>query len=371
MPSGIWVDHRRDPELSTRGAAEYLKTLYGIFKSWPLALAAYNAGEGNVQKAIARQKTKDFWRLRLPKETQLFVPAFMAMTIISKDPTRYGFRPMVEQAEPVETVPLEESLDLRLVARAALTTPEVIRELNPSLLRAATPPGPFSLRLPAGSGNGFLDRLVRLPAPNRALWMEHRVRRGETWASVARRHRMAARTLLELNGRSAMGPLKAGSTILVPGRGLVGAEASAAPSPAAPQLYTVKRGDTLAKIAKAHGVRPEDLMGWNNLDAGRRLKPGQVLLVRMQQATLQGAAARASANRRPDHPAPAGPAESGADPAAKQRQVRYTVKPGDTLWDIAQEHGVRTDELRRWNGLSGRRRLQPGQELQILLPEAS
>jgi membrane-bound lytic murein transglycosylase D len=361
MRSGFWVDERRDPELSTRGAAEYLKSLYGMFESWPLALAAYNAGEGKIQQAIARQKTTDFWRLRLPKETQLFVPAFMAMTIIAKDPARYGFAPSPEQIPETDTVVLSESVDLRILARAAQTTPEVLRDLNPMLVRGATPPGPFSLRLPAGSGEGFQERLAQIPRPKRALSAQHRVRKGETWASIARRHRMAASALLELNGRSTMGPLKVGSTILVPGRGAALAEApvpapssraAAAALPASPRRYTVKRGDTLDKIAGAHGVRVKDLVAWNGLRGRRPLKPGKILVIHTGQAEARGAA---------------GAAPGGAKP----RQIRYTVKEGDTLGDIAQTHGVRPEELRRWNGLTGRRQLQPGQELRILLPETS
>ncbi len=377
MRSGLWVDQRRDPELSTRGAAEYLKTLYGMFESWPLALAAYNAGEGKIQQAIARQKTTDFWRLRLPKETQLFVPAFMAMTIIAKDPARYGFVPPPEQVPETETVVMNESVDLRVLASAAQTTPEIIRDLNPTLLRGATPPGPFTLRVPAGNGEGFRERLAQIPRPTRPLWAQHRVRKGETWASIARRNRISASALLELNGRSATGPLKVGSTILLPARGAALAEApaparsggtAAATPPASRARYTVKQGDTLARIAKAHGMRLEELVAWNGLNAGRPLKPGKVLVIHAGQAAARGAAARASSV---PGQAPAPTARAAAPGAATPRQIRYTVKQGDTLWDIAQAHGVRPEELRRWNGLTRRRHLQPGQELQILLPEAS
>jgi len=130
MQVSWWVDERRDPEKATRGAAEYLKNLYRMFDSWELALAAYNAGEGAVQRAIDRQRTRNFWALRLPKETQLFVPAFMAMTIISKDPERYGFSPPPD--EPIETdlVTLDQPADFRSLAQAARTSVERLRELG-------------------------------------------------------------------------------------------------------------------------------------------------------------------------------------------------------------------------------------------------
>jgi len=381
MRSGLWVDQRRDPELSTRGAAEYLKTLYGMFESWPLALAAYNAGEGKIQQAIARQKTTDFWRLRLPKETQFFVPAFMAMAIIAKDPSKYGFNAPPEETADADVLPLKESWDLRIIARAARTTPEILRDLNPTLLRGVTPPDPFALRLPAGSREGFLDRLAQLPKAKSTPWVRHRVRRGETWVALARRHRMSAEALLELNGRDAMGPLKVGSAILVPGRGSARMEAAAAPAsngraataaqPAPLRRYTIRRGDTLAKIAKAHGVHIEELIRWNGLSAGRPLKPGQILVLSARQAAAPDGAALASAGSTPRSAPTAHTARAGAKAPGKTRQIRYTVKLGDTLWDIAQAHGVRPEELRRWNGLTGRKHLQPGQELQIRLPETS
>jgi len=380
MRSGFWVDYRRDPELSTRGAAEYLKTLYGMFESWPLALAAYNAGEGKIQNAIARQKTTDFWKLRLPKETQLFVPAFMAMTVIAKDPARYGFAPPPEQVPQVEVVPLQESVDLRTLARAANTTPEVIRSLNPALIRGATPPGPFTLRVPAGSGDGFLDRLAELPRPQRAAWVQHRVRKGETWKALARRHKVTVGALLELNGRQAAGPLAAGTTILLPGRGMARADGEPGPAPGAPartaaqpgaeKRYTVKRGDTLAKIAKAHRVRLDDLARLNGLDGRKLLTPGQVLVVR---AAAHPAAA--PNGTRPDAPADPSAARTAAAPTAggpaKPRRTRYTVKAGDNLWTIAQLHGVSLEDLKRWNGFTVRKPLQPGQELEIRLPQPS
>jgi membrane-bound lytic murein transglycosylase D len=389
MRSGFWVDQRRDPELSTRGAADYLKTLYEMFGDWALALAAYNAGEGKIQQAITRQRTTDFWKLRLPKETQLFVPAFMAMTIISKDPTKYGFSPPPEHTPKVDTVHLKESIEIRVIARAAQASPETIRHLNPTLLRGATPPAPFVLRLPPGSGEGFLDRLAQLPRAHRLAWTQHRVKRGDTWRTLARRHKVPVGVLLELNAKHQAGPLKVGSTVLVPGRGEVAAAAGVAPSgggaggrrPAADgqaraKEYTVKPGDTLGRIARAHRVRLEDLQRWNGLTARAGLKPGQVLVVQAPQRT---AAIEA------DHPKPAQP--GGRAPASKEsaqakggrqaaasnapRKVRYTVKPGDSLWTIAQSYGVRPEEVRRWNGLKARARLQPGQELQIILPEPS
>ena len=135
-----WVDERKDPEASTVAAARYLKHLHGLFNSWPLALASYNAGEGAVGRAIKRQGTRDFWALRLPEETRNYVPKFMAVLAISRDPSRYGFDQVaVDQPLDYDEVTIPGPVDLKALAEACATDVTQIRELNPQLLRGAAP----------------------------------------------------------------------------------------------------------------------------------------------------------------------------------------------------------------------------------------
>ncbi len=291
MRTSWWLDERRDPDKATRGAAEYLKTLYRMFESWPLALAAYNAGEGKIQNAIQRQRTRDFWSLRLPKETQLFVPAFMAMTIISRDPERYGFFPPPEEEPGIETVTLRHPTDLRVIAQAARTTVEELRGLNPELTRWATPPGlaQYTLRLPAGRRDEVLEVLDRIPPSQRVTWVRHQVRKGDTPATVAKRYGVDVQAVMEMNGLRKRQPLKVGGTLLIPSSLSGGAVAgtaqtqrnrqAASPAPLAGR-YTVKKGDSLAAIARAHAVSPEDLRRWNHLPSDAQLRPGQALEIR-------------------------------------------------------------------------------------------
>jgi hypothetical protein len=201
MRKTAWLDERRDPEKSTRGAAAYLKCLYDRFGSWPLALAAYNAGEGTIQRAVQEQRTQDFWRLRLPKETKLFVPAFMAMTIIARDPERYGFFPPAEEPYDVDILHLQHPSDLRLIARAAGTSEEHLRELNPELVRGATPPtqGRYALRIPRGLTQTVQAALGQIPPAQRVSWISHKVRRGETPGAIAKHYRVSLTALLEMN----------------------------------------------------------------------------------------------------------------------------------------------------------------------------
>lgn len=364
MQVSWWRDERRDPEKSTRGAAEYLKRLYEMFEDWPLALAAYNAGEGKIQAAITRQRTRDFWALRLPRETRLFVPAFMAMTIISREPEQYGFSPPPDAPFEIDAVPLQHPTELQLIARSAGATVEEIRELNPELIRWATPPTPpdCTVRIPAGRRDAFLEALEQVPPSDRVTWIRHKVKRGETTTTIARRYGMDASIVLEVNGLPKRQTLKAGGTVLVPasavGTGSVYAmDARKAKRPPARSKssvrYTVKKGDTLAGIARAHAVSTEDLRRWNNLSRDAALRPGQTLTIRRppRAKVVSSSAPTPGAASRP----------KPAKPASK----RYVVKPGDTLWTIARIHAVSPEDLRRWNKLSRDAAIRPGQELRV------
>jgi len=367
MRSSWWLDERRDPEKSTRGAAEYLKNLYNMFESWPLALAAYNAGEGKIRTAIQRQRTRDFWSLRLPKETRLFVPAFMAMTIISREPERYGFTPPPEEPLELETVSLRHPTELTLIAQSAGTTVEEIRDLNPELTRWATPPdlSDYTLRIPAGRRDAFLEALERIPPSQRVTWIRHQVRRGETARGIARRYGMDVQLVLEMNGLRKRQALKAGATVLLPasavGSGVAYAtdlqqvsRSTTRPTPA--ERYTVKKGDTLSGIARAHAISLQDLRRSNNLSRDAGLRPGQALTIhRAPQARVAS-----TSGAKPGADSPVAPAA----PAAK----RYIVKRGDSLWTIARAHAVSPEDLRRWNNLSRDAGLRPGQELEIRSP---
>jgi membrane-bound lytic murein transglycosylase D len=362
-----WLDERRDPEKSTRGAAQYLKRLYNMFESWPLALAAYNAGEGKIQAAIQRQKSRNYWALRLPKETRLFVPAFMAMTIISREPERYGFTPPPEEALEVEAVSLRHPTELTLIAQAAGTTIEDIRDLNPELIRWATPPNlsDYKVRIPGGRREAFLEALERIPPSERVTWIRHHVRKGETPVVIAKRYGMDVQVVLEMNGLRKQQVLRPGTMVLLPasavGNGIsYTTEARqtnrSTPPSTSGEHYTVKEGDTLAGIARTHAVSLQDLLRWNNLSRHVGIRSGQTLTIR-----------RASQVRLANNPGARPSAPSPALPPAPMI-TRYIVKRGDTLWAIARAHAVAAEDLRRWNNLSQDTGLRPGQELEIRSP---
>ena len=201
-----WVDERRDPLKSTRAAAAYLKDLHNYFGRWYLAIAAYNAGQGAVDKALQTSGAKDFWTLstkaKLREETLNFVPKFVAASLIASDPQKYGFIDLVYEP-PMDYEEMEVQGSLRLVSLAEMagTDPETIRELNPELLRSQTPPeeSGFRVKLPAGHANIFVqtnqERETRPPQ-----FVTHEVKKGETLFAIARRYGQHVRALMELNG---------------------------------------------------------------------------------------------------------------------------------------------------------------------------
>jgi Transglycosylase SLT domain/LysM domain len=201
-----WVDERRDPLKSTRAAATYLKDLHDYFGRWYLAVAAYNAGQGAIDRAMQRSGAKDFWTLstkaKLREETRNFVPKFVAASLIARDPQKYGFIDLVyEPPMDYEEMEVQGSLRLASLAEMAGTDPETIRALNPGLLRGWTPPeeNGFRVKFPAGHATIFAQSYQeRKTKP--AQFLTHEVKRGETLFAIARRYGQRVKSLMELNG---------------------------------------------------------------------------------------------------------------------------------------------------------------------------
>ena len=155
-----WVDERQDPEKATRAAAQHLRDLYDMFGDWYLVMAAYNSGPGTVQHAVERTGYADFWELYklnvLPQETRNYVPIILALTLIAKDPARYGIDVTPDQPVEIDRVQPGHPVDLRLVSETIDVDVDTLRLLNPQLLRLVTPNDPrFVLRIPSGKAEEF------------------------------------------------------------------------------------------------------------------------------------------------------------------------------------------------------------------------
>ena len=218
-----WRDERRDPVKSTEAAADYLKDLHGMFGSWNLAMAAYNAGEGKILRALRRSKSDDYWSLlktrHIRKETKNYVPHFIAASMIAVNPEEYGFK-NIEYHQPFDydEVTVTGPLDLEVAAKCADTTVTVIRELNPELRRWCTPPDMplYILRIPAGSKEIFLQNLADIPEDERFTIETYTVKKGETIDRIAKKEGVTVKAILALNSMSRIIPLKPGALISLP-----------------------------------------------------------------------------------------------------------------------------------------------------------
>jgi len=280
-----WIDERKDPIKSTYAAAEHFKDLHNLFGSWPLAMASYNAGAGKVQRAVLRTRSDDFWDLKasryIRKETKNYVPKFMAATIIAKNPEAYGFT--VSNVEPYkfDEVVIEDSTDLRLVARCAGCTYEEIKELNPELRRWVTPPQikNYTLRIPSGKKEAFLANFAAIPPEQKIKWDRHEVKRGETLAAIAKQYNTTPEAISDINGLK-KNRIKPGKHLLIPsdinnGKALdVNYLTPQQGSKQQKILYRVRRGETLSKIARRNNVSIADIKEWNK-GIGKSLRAGQ------------------------------------------------------------------------------------------------
>ena len=280
-----YVDERSDPEKSTRAAARLLKTLYGRFGDWPLALAAYNAGAGRVQQALRRSRQKTYWSLNsaqlLPKETREYVPLFLASVLVIRDPVQYGLDLVLRDAPAADAVALDRPLDLRRAAEWLGIRVDEIQALNPELRRWTTPAAAsgYLLKVPAGLGSRLQSRLADGVPGDLA---RHVVQKGETLATIARRLKVTRSDLAEANYLTAAARLRPGDELIVPrAPDFVPspAETLASGTPAAggfPDIvgiagtlsrlvHRVRPGDTIESIATAYSTSVDYLKARNGM----------------------------------------------------------------------------------------------------------
>jgi membrane-bound lytic murein transglycosylase D len=277
-----WIDDRQDPEKATRAAARHLKDLYNQFGDWYLAMAAYNSGPGNVQQAVKRTGYADFWELYkrnvLPGETKNYVPIILAMTIISKNPARYGLDTVTpEPPLHYDVVKVNYPVDLRLVAECVDAPVDTLVELNPSLLRRTTPKDQaYDLRIPAGSKEMYETAIASIPEDKRVAWRYHKVAAGDSLTAVAHKYRTTEKAIAQANNLQ-------GTTLTAETRLVIPISASAAGSGKIaysryPSRYKAHSGDTVQSVAEDFGVPADRLRRWNKLK-GNELRRGRVILV--------------------------------------------------------------------------------------------
>ncbi len=294
-----WYDGRRDVIASTQAALDYLEKLYSDFDGdWFLALAAYNAGEGRVMRAIEynrrRGRPTSFEHLtQLKEETRHYVPKLMAMVNIVSDPARYGVQLAAIPNEPYfARVDVDSQIDLGVVARLMDMSVEELTLINPGLNRWATDPdGPHHLLVPVDKKDDLIEGLNNLAEEQRLRWHRHIVRRGDTLHELAARYGVTVQAIRNTNGlRSNL--VRAGQSLLIPVSarplkpvGQIAARGGTAlPRPTSgtarePIIHRVRRGDTLWNIARRYGVLIRQIVEWNLLDPNDALRLGQRLKI--------------------------------------------------------------------------------------------
>jgi peptidoglycan lytic transglycosylase D len=367
LSHNMWVDDRQDPEKSTRAAAHHLKDLYNQFGDWYLAMAAYNSGPGTVQAAVKRTGYADFWELYrrnvLPKETRNYVPIILAMTIVSKNLSQYGFQDVsMEHPAKYDTVTINYPVDLRLVAECVNSTAPELQELNPSLLRLTTPrEGQFDLHLPAGAKDSYQTAIASVPADMRLWWRYHTVRSGDTLASLARNYHTTARLISEANHLDST-ELEADTKLVIPVAPGKHPQSDTATYSRRIIRYKVRRGDTVESVAENFGISPQMLRRWNGIRTGNGLSGRHVLALHLPITPSAHDAEVAAEKTSKKHPKTTETAAT-KPPATKSAQierlqtahadqaavVHHKVKSGETLYSIATLYKTTVAALKRDN----------------------
>tara|TARA_B100001989_G_scaffold51733_1_gene33641 strand:+ start:498 stop:2156 length:1659 start_codon:yes stop_codon:yes gene_type:complete len=270
-----YIDERQDPVKSTRAAAKYFVDLYDEFEDWYLVLAAYNTGPGRLNRALNLHETSDYWQLySLPKDTKNYIPYYLSSAIILKNPEKYGFK--IPKVSPLkfDIVTIEKSADLSVIAKSADTKVSTIKKLNPELRQPATPSnGPYVLNIPLGKKDSFYEKFNKIPDDEKFAVqnVEHRVKKGENLISIASKYRVLVADLQTINNISNKDFLSIGQRLKIP---IKGGLYSNYPEKV---VYKVRSGDTLGHIAEEYNTRASEIRKWNNMGGSSLIRPGQKL----------------------------------------------------------------------------------------------
>ncbi len=344
-----WIDERRDPEKSNIVAAEFLRFLYDQLGHWDLALAAYNLGYSELKRAMRREGTTDYWQLkRIPKETFDFVPSFYALLHILSNPKKYNVR-LPQLAEPLhyETIELEASFALEEIARLANLSPQIIKRYNPALISNIAPSGQYSIRVPVGVKEQFLEQAKATP-PDRIeiTYLTYRVRRHDTLYKIAQRFGTTVHALMADNNLRSARHIKPGQLLRVAvvtvaegsGESPPPAEVSATSATSSDLhqikfIHTVERDSFSVNIlARYYAVSKDEILSWKPWLKSEWLQRDQQVVIYKPFEKI----------------------------------ISYRAKRGDSLWRLARQFHSTVPNIKMWNQLPSSN-IYPGQRLIVKL----
>jgi len=357
-----WYDGRRDVVDSTRAALDYLEYLEELNDGdWLNAIASYNSGEGNVLRAARRNrnagKPTDFWHLKLPRETSMYVPKLLALVQIVSDPARYNLTlPVVEDEQQFVVADIGGQLDLSLAAELAGVDVDTVYQYNPGYNRWSTDPaGPHRLVMPIAVADQFQAALDEVPAGERVRWKRHKVKNGEAISQIAQKYNTTVATIRSANNLRG-NTIRAGHHLMIPvAKKPLSAYSQSADARLAKTQnrkrkgnkveHIVRNGESFWTISRHYKVTHRQLAAWNGMAPGDTLSVGKRLVV------WTNAAAEAPRTS---------PTQALGNTT---RKLRYTVRNGDSLYVIARRFRVGIDQIARWNGIDKNKILRPGQKL--------
>ena len=354
-----WYDGRRDIVDSTNAALDYLTYLRDLMDGdWLHAIASYNSGEGNVMRAIKRNRAKskptDFWNLSVPRETSAYVPRLLALVEIVRDPAQFGLTlpDLVDEPQFVVT-DIDGQLDLALAAELAGMELDGLYAYNAGNNRWATDPaGPHRLILPVDIADDFGTALAEVPVSERLRWQRHKIKNGEAISQIADRYNVTVQTIRTANDLKG-NLIRAGDYLMIPvaTKPLNEYSLSATERREAKQNtvrkgnrveHIVASGDSFWSISQKYKVNMRKLAGWNGMAPRDTLSIGQKLVVWTSE------------------PVAATSAPGGNN---LTRKLNYTVRSGDSLYLIASRFRITVNDLVRWNNIDKDKILRPGQRL--------
>ncbi|MGL1956761.1 MAG: LysM peptidoglycan-binding domain-containing protein [Colwellia sp.] len=365
MKQNWWYDGRRDVVASTEGAIQYIKYLHKFFDGdWLLALAAYNSGEGRVQRAVRNNKRQnkptDFWSLDLPKETRAYVPKLLALADIVKRPEHFNLSLYeIENKAVISQVDIKSQLDLAKAASLAQLSLAELQRLNPGFNRWSTDPdGPHYLLLPNHKIDHFKQGLAKLNKNERLAWQRYEIKNGDNLGLIAKKFHSSIDLIKQVNNVKGS-QIRAGKHLLIPVAAksldsyILSQDQRIAQKQNRPQkgqklVHTVVSGDNLWDLGRQYGVNTRNIAKWNGFAPRDMLKLGQKLVI-WQAPKVTSLANVSSQNLE----------------QVIMRNITYKVRRGDSFARIADKFNVRIADIERWNSLSRNKYLQPGQRLKL------